>query len=219
MEEGGYYGHPNPLRGNFVLNGGNPTSGTDPNQATTAYPVGTQPDPNYRLDSAYGLGFNRSPNGAVEYTSNVFGSSLKNALLFTEFSGGNDIRAVLLDANGFPISDFVLRDLAGNVINTYPDPLDLIVNPDTGQIYLLTLNRANGQSQIIRLDPAPGGAVGDTTADVGGDLTITPVDLDDPAAARFVISGLDADITSLTVSFNGGVTAQPIPVANGQVIA
>ena len=28
--EGGYYGHPNPTRNEFVLNGGNPTSGADP---------------------------------------------------------------------------------------------------------------------------------------------------------------------------------------------
>ena len=42
---GGYYGHPNPVRCEWVLNGGNPTSGTDTAQVT-AYPVGTQPDRN-----------------------------------------------------------------------------------------------------------------------------------------------------------------------------
>ena len=31
--EGGYSGHPNPLRDKFILNGGNPTGGTDPNEA------------------------------------------------------------------------------------------------------------------------------------------------------------------------------------------
>ena len=217
VEEGGYYGHPNPLRDEFVLNGGNPTSGTDPNQATTAYPVGTQPDPNYRLDSAYGLGFNRSPNGAVEYTSNVFGSSLKDALLFTEFSGGNDIRAVLFDANGHRRQRLRAARPRRQRHQHLSDPLDVIVNPTTGQIYLLTLNRSNGQSQLIRLDPAPGGRRRHTPPTSGGDLTFTPVDLDDPAAAIFTITGLDADITALTVSFDGGVTTRTIAAANGQV--
>ena len=35
---GGYYGHPNPARGQFVLMGGNPTAGEDP-QEITEYPV------------------------------------------------------------------------------------------------------------------------------------------------------------------------------------
>ena len=32
VEEDGYYGHPNPLRDEFILNGGNPTGGNDPNE-------------------------------------------------------------------------------------------------------------------------------------------------------------------------------------------
>ncbi len=154
VEEGGYYGHPNPVRGDFILNGGNPTAGVDPNQVPD-YAVGTQADPNYRIADAYGLGNNRSPNGAIEYTSNVWGTSLKGAIIFTEYSGGNDIRAVRLDAQGNPVQDFVLHDFTGEVINGYPDPLDIIENPETGQIYLITLNRTNGQSQIVRLDPTP----------------------------------------------------------------
>jgi hypothetical protein len=215
VEQGGYYGHPNPLRDEFVMNGGNPTAGADPNQVGN-YPVGTQPDPNYRVDSAYGLGNNRSPNGVIEYASDLFGSSLKGAVLFTEYSGGDDVRAVTLDADGFVTGDFVLRDPQGNII-TYVDPLDIIENPATGQLYLVTLNRGNGQSQIIRLDPAPGGAVGDTTADVGGDLSIVAVDLTDPAAAVFLIAGLDADIATARVSFDGGATEQTVPAANGQL--
>ena len=45
--KGGYYGHPNPTRGEYVLDGGNPTAGADPFEFTE-YPVGTQPDANYR---------------------------------------------------------------------------------------------------------------------------------------------------------------------------
>src|SRR5206468_8559669 len=40
--KGGYYGQPNPTRGEFVLNGGNPTAGIDPDEVPS-YPVGTMP--------------------------------------------------------------------------------------------------------------------------------------------------------------------------------
>ena len=153
VREGGYYGHPNPLHDHYILNGGNPTSGTDFGQVTD-YAVGTRPEADLDLEGMYRLGNNRSPNGAAEYASDAWGAALEGALLFTEYSGGNDIRAVLFDDNGRVSRDFVLRDFDRDVINGYPDPLDLIVNPDTGQIYLLTLNRATGQSQIVRLDPA-----------------------------------------------------------------
>ena len=155
--EGGYYGHPNPLRDEYILNGGNPTGGTDPNQVNK-YPSGTNPEGTYDISGVYSLGENRSPNGAVEYTSDVFGGNLQGNVLFTEYSGGDDVRSITLDANGNVIGDEVLRDPDGNVIS-YVDPLDIIENPVTGQLYLLTLNRGNGQSQIIRLDPAPGGVV------------------------------------------------------------
>ena len=46
VDEGQYYGHPNPARGEFVLNGGNPTDSRDPWEVD-AYPVGIRPDPDF----------------------------------------------------------------------------------------------------------------------------------------------------------------------------
>jgi len=206
MVEGGYYGHPNPLRDKFVLNGGNPTSGADPNQVTS-YPAGIDPDPDYDLEGSYSLANNKSPNGVIQYFSNAFGTSLQNAVIFTQYSSGDNLRAVLLNQDGTVAEDFILRDTDGNIIS-YVDPLDVIEGGD-GRLYMLTLNRSNGVSQIIRLDAAPGGAVADNTADVGNDLALIVVDGTDPAASLFQINGLDPDIEAIEISFNGG-QAQPV---------
>ena len=164
IEEGGYYGHPNPLRDEYILNGGNPTGANDPNQVDK-YPTGTIPEGTYDIAGVYSLGENRSPNGAVEYTSGVFGGNLQGNVLFTEYSGGDDIRWITLDEEGNVSNDNVLRDVDGNVI-TYVDPLDIIENPATGRLYLVTLNRLTGESQLVRLDP-----VEPTSTGGGTDMT------------------------------------------------
>ena len=71
---GGFYGQPNITRGEYILNGGNPTAGIDRNEVPS-YPAGTQPDPNYRFD-AFNFGQNYAPTGVLEYqNANAFGAS------------------------------------------------------------------------------------------------------------------------------------------------
>lgn len=190
VEEGGYYGHPNPMHDQYILNGGNPTDGDDTNE-TDEYAVGTDADSNYQIDDVYSLGTNRSPNGAIEYTSNIFGATLDGSLLFVEYSGGDDIRWVSLDEDGNVSGDTVLRDVDGNVI-TYVDPLDIIENPLTGQLYLMTLNRSTGESQVVRLDPVPGAVIDPGTGDA--DLTvIATVQAEDDSLA-VIASGEGAQV-------------------------
>ncbi|MGK0545712.1 carbohydrate-binding protein [Halomonas cupida] len=212
IEEGGYYGHPNPLRDEYILNGGNPTGGNDPNQVDK-YPTGTNPEGTYDIAGVYSLGENRSPNGAVEYTSGVFGGNLQGNVLFTEYSGGDDVRSITLDANGNVIGDDVLRDPDGNVI-TYVDPLDIIENPATGQLYLLTLNRGNGQSQIIRLDPVPGGTTDPGDPDPDDDLiTVLTIQAEDvtpnDGTSVTIATGADAEIEIRDI--NNPETNQNLP--------
>lgn len=147
---GGYYGHPNPLRGEYIMNGGNPTAGDDAaeivqvkagNKTFPGYAVGTQPDPDYK-GFAYDFGRNRSPNGVIEYQSNAFGGALRNKLLVTEYSGGDDILGLTLDNNGNIVG-------ASPVITGLTNPLDLAEDRQTGNLYIAELvNELTGEGRI-----------------------------------------------------------------------
>jgi hypothetical protein len=127
---GGYYGHPNPSRCEWTLNGGNPTSGVDPIEVAQ-YPVGTQRDRNYR-GAAFLFGLHYSPDGVVEWKSSVF-PSLQGKLLVARFSGGDDIIVLSLD----PVTKEVSATQTGITGFTgFSDPLDLAVDDPTGNVYL-----------------------------------------------------------------------------------
>ncbi|MEA2709427.1 MAG: large repetitive protein, partial [Phycisphaerales bacterium] len=157
--KGGYYGQPNPARGEFVLNGGNPTSSADGVTEVSAYPVGTQPDRNYRgnntgmasktLGSAYSFGKNYSPNGIIEYQGTAFNNALKGKLLVAEYSGGDDIVVLTPDNNGNIIS--AKRGIAG--LTHFTDPLDIIEDPNTGFLYIAEYG---GQRLTLVRPIAPG---------------------------------------------------------------
>jgi hypothetical protein len=209
-----YYGHPNTLRHEYVMNGGNPTAGSDPNEVVpgpldrdapvAGYAPGTLTDPNYDLAGTYSLGFNQSPNGAIEYTGNVFGAALQGAILVTQFSTSDTIRILRLDESGKIIDDDVLTYPNGSIIDDFTDPLDIIEDPATGQIYVSTLDRRDGSSQLVLLTPVPGAPITDITADEGGDLALSIVDGSNPGAVVFAVAGLDSDIETLSVSLNSG---------------
>ena len=130
--KGGYYGHPNPKRCEWVLNGGNPTASDDKGQVN-GYPVGTQPDPNWRRDQAFLLGLNKSPNGVTEYKSDLFGGSLKGKILVTHYSNDDDVFAYTAGPNGeiVPGSGQVVKG-----VENFIDPLDVVEDPQTGNLYV-----------------------------------------------------------------------------------
>jgi glucose/arabinose dehydrogenase len=147
IEKGGYYGHPNPPRNEYVLNGGNPTAAVDPAEVP-AYPVGTQPDRNYR-HFAYDFGQNLSPDGIIEYKSNVFGGALKGKLLVTRYSGGKDIIALPVNSDG-SIGDGI-RGILG--FTQLVNPIGLVEDTSNGNIYVAEF----GAQRISLLRPlAPG---------------------------------------------------------------
>ncbi len=145
--EGGYYGHPNPTRCQWVLNGGNPTAEQDPEQAGDHYPVGTMPDRAW-LSFAYHFGEHVSPNGAIEYKSDTFGGALKGRLIVSRYTLGDDL--IILDVGDTLDID---RAHAGTVgLTNLGNPLDVTEDPTNGDLYV----SAYGTQSILLLKPIQG---------------------------------------------------------------
>ena len=182
---GSYHGHPNPLRGEFVLNhGGRPYSGL-PGQFESSYVdvanygelIG--PDPNY-LEPAYDFGKNKSPNGVIEYKSDAFGGRLKGLIMVCRFSGQDDIMGMYPDSNGDIAETY--NNIPG--LGGFDDPLDIVEDLKTGNLYIseydrdmngiprLTLVRANEPaSGIDKLTVHPNELIFETTVNADGNQT------------------------------------------------
>ncbi|MCS7033298.1 MAG: Ig-like domain-containing protein [Phycisphaerae bacterium] len=143
---GGYYGHPNPVRGEYVLMGGNPTKEVDP-QEIRSYPVGILPEPNFKLP-AFDFGFNISPNGLCEYRGNAFGGRLNGKILVTRYSGGKDIIVLSPGADGNIVE--AITGIDG--FTQFSDPLDIAQHPTSGHLYVAEY----GGRQITLLRPREG---------------------------------------------------------------
>ena len=234
--EGGYYGHPNPTRGEYVLNGGNPTGGPDLAEFAQ-YPVGTQPDANYR-GYAYDFGLNVSPDGAIQYQSNgtQFGGALDGKLVVVRYSGGDDL--IILDLKTDGTVNKAYTGSFGTVGMT--DPLDVIQDPATGNLYVVEAGfRTDGGNpaglRISLLKPVAAGAAatiasprlrdstlhfsdvkGDAAAGVPHTVTITntgTADLAFPTDA-FSITGGGASLFTLA-----NVGSLPRKIAPGQSVS
>ncbi|WP_419999112.1 PQQ-dependent sugar dehydrogenase [Streptomyces boninensis] len=144
-----YYGHPNPTRCEWILAGGNPTTGTDPFQAA-AYPTGTQPDRNLDLAGMYDAGLHASANGVVEYRSGAFSGALRGKLLVVRYSSGQDIVIFGVDAQGR-----LSPPTTGTTgLTGFQQPLDVTEDPATGNLYVTEL----GATRITLLRPVPAAA-------------------------------------------------------------
>lgn len=119
-----YFGHPNPLRGEYVMNRGQ----IDVSQ----YAPSIQPDRNFR-GAAFDFGFNKSANGVIEYQSDHFGGALKGALIVCRYSASSDLIALVpSESDGDIIAG--LENIPG--FEALGDPLDLLEDPRTGNIYV-----------------------------------------------------------------------------------
>ncbi|QMU29384.1 InlB B-repeat-containing protein [Adhaeribacter radiodurans] len=166
IAQGGYYGHPNYLRNEYILNGGNPTEAQDPgevvwtmNGVQYGYPVGTPTEPNYRGWS-YDFGTNKSPDGVIEYKSNAFEGKLKGKLLVCRFSGGDDV--IVLEPGTF--NKDIIKATEGIKIpglrRPFSNPLNIVEDLQNGNLYLSEYYDGNGDGKpritLLRADqPAP----------------------------------------------------------------
>jgi hypothetical protein len=158
----GYFGHPNPLRGEYVLN-----RGYDDN---SLYLPSVKADVNYR--PGYDFGLNKSPNGVIEYKSNAFNGALKGKLLVCRFSGGGDITvmepgSMVKTANKADDSIYDIVKVttgSGNSglvgMSGFGNPLDLVEDVVNGNLYVIEYNWNNSpnlvsQITLLRAKPLP----------------------------------------------------------------
>ncbi len=179
VKQNAYYGHPNPARGEYILDGGNPTAGqgNDPYDIG-AYPAGTQPDRNYTLP-VLDMGKDYSPDGVIEYHS-VGGkaSDLNNYLLIARYSSGSDILAVKPSANG-TINTADSKAVIQRITGFYGlhSPLDVVEDMTNGNVYVTELVNEVSQGAIVLLKPQTVAATASASTDVTKvSLYVTPGD-------------------------------------------
>ncbi|WP_072865824.1 c-type cytochrome [Arenibacter palladensis] len=125
VEQGGYYGHPNPLRAEYVLNYG------DAALDNSAYD-GVVPDVNFK-GFTYDFGPHVAPTGVVEYKSETFNGRLKGCLIVARM-GHNDLVLVRPDGE----KKDIVKDYDGSEMGLELDsgPLDVVEDTKTGNIYV-----------------------------------------------------------------------------------
>lgn len=130
LRQGAYYGHPNPVQGHYVLNGGNPTADIDPGEVKE-YPVGTRPDSQW-VAAAYDFGTHVSANGMVEYKAGTFDGKMKGKVLVCRYNNGSDILCLDLDEKGQVRTAHV--GIPG--LTRLQSPLDITENRSNGHLYV-----------------------------------------------------------------------------------
>ncbi|MFA6086160.1 Ig-like domain-containing protein [Mucilaginibacter sp.] len=159
----GFYGHPNPLRGEYVINRGF--------QDNPLYAPNIVPDNNFR--PGYDFGLNHSPNGALEYKSNTFNGVLKGKLLVCRFSGGGDI-VVMEPGSMVKRTDIGSDDHIYDIVKVvsgssnsgligmsgFINPLDIVEDETNGNLYVIEFNwndipSASSQITLLRVQSQP----------------------------------------------------------------
>ncbi|MDB5297094.1 MAG: Fibronectin type 3 protein, partial [Phycisphaerales bacterium] len=236
VQKGAYYGHPNPARGEFVFNGGNPTTASDAQQVD-AYPVGVKPDANWHK-AAYDFGESYSPDGMIEYKSSTFGGALKNKLLVVRYAGGDDIIALTPNADGSIDASKTITSVGG--IAPFVDPVDLIefINPAdpydqrNGTLYVaeyggkaITALKPNTPVAVPpTVPPTTGSGAGGPAAAVAvtgskiqlnkGALVFNAVKSTTSGVAKLVIKNAGTTALSITGLTLGGTSAASFTITN-----
>ena len=114
LQQGKFYGHPNPTRGQCVFRDGSYQGVSAP--ADYVAPI-------------HSLGNNRSANGILEYRSNAFCGKLRGELLISNYSVGDNISRSRLSADGGSVT------ASGSLVGGFTDPLPIAEGPN-GRIFV-----------------------------------------------------------------------------------
>ncbi|MDE3741490.1 c-type cytochrome [Maribacter polysaccharolyticus] len=125
VEQNGYYGHPNPLRAEYVLNHG------DADVENHEY-NGVAPDANFRGFS-YDFGPHIAPTGLMEYKSETFNGRLKGCLIVARL-GRNDLVVVRPGGETLDIENDY--DGATMGLEVGSGPLDVVEDEESGNLYV-----------------------------------------------------------------------------------
>jgi N-acetylneuraminic acid mutarotase len=138
LEQGRYYGHPNPSRDQCVFKDG--------------HFQGVSAPPNY-TPPIFSLGNNRSANGTIEYTANNVCGRLKGDILIANYSVGDNITRIRLSGDGRSVVNSTsLAGTGGSNDPPFNDPLPLAISPD-GTIFVGEL----GANRVAALLPIEAG--------------------------------------------------------------
>jgi hypothetical protein len=240
VRQGGYYGHPNPARCEWVLNNGSGAEGAG--QGGSKYPAGVAPDRNYR-GWAYDFEFNKSPNGVIEYRSNTFGGKLKGRLMVVRYSNFDDVLTMQPGSDGTILGAQPGSTIGG--LSGFDDPLDITEDTRNGNLYVNSYDQTGGAPKLYLLrvptgqqasplqasttrvvgnQPTGSGSrtLGTVTVTNGGDTatTVQSATIAGPGAATFtrtVSSALPATLApgaSLTVQVGFDPTTEGVSTAS-----
>ncbi|MGO4692097.1 PA14 domain-containing protein [Glaciibacter sp. 2TAF33] len=219
--EGGYYGHPNPTRCEWVLNEGNDPAKPplSPGQGGSKYPVGVKADPNYR-GIAYDYEFNKSPNGSLEYKSETFGGQLKGRLVTTRFSNNNDLIFLQPDAATGKILGGQIETGITGVPNTtmqgvggFNDPLEVVEDTKNGNLYVNQYDRS-GNSQKLYLLRVPASQQAAKISTSHDEMIFSGVRNTTSAIKSITVTNGSSDQVTLTAAL-GGANAGDFSVVSG----
>jgi hypothetical protein len=132
---GGYYGHPNPAREEWVLMGGNPTAGRDPWEVSEL-PVGTLPERHFAAENLIAnlvpLG-GQSADGCAEWRGE---GPLQGRLLIAFYTSARTIHTFAFSADGTQVvAEEPLCDNRGSPLK-FGAPLDLVIDDAHGRVYV-----------------------------------------------------------------------------------
>lgn len=201
VEQGGYYGHPNPTRCEWVLNNGGNPEGAGAGGAK--YSSTVQPDPNYR-GWGYDFEFNKSPNGVIEYMSETFGGALQGRLMVIRFSGNDDVLTMQVAADGEVLGAQAGTDIGG--FTGYVDPLDIVedtsVNP--GNLYVNQYNRGSEPQQLYLLRVPEGEQASSLDVDPPKQTMSATLNGEQPTdTAEVMVSNDGAEAVAVTAAVTG----------------